>query len=175
MLMLHALFDAVILPTCPGTVDVARKLLCPGEKQAVRNKSSLSKLNREILLSLHANSFIDMMDDRSRHSRFTVGAFLHNMTDIQSVYCEIWCQNCFVTAKCHFDSYFIIYFTLLQSPTLSRQSIMGTSSTSSFGKLLWSTTQWERWAQTLFFCYCLNPNQRWLPIYWGESGSAWGN
>lgn len=56
------------------------------------------------------------MDDRLRHSRLTVGVFLHNMTDILAVYCEIWCQNCFVTAKCHFDSYFIIYFFLPAEP-----------------------------------------------------------
>ncbi len=51
-----------------------------------------------------------MMDDRLRHSGLTVCAFLHNMTDILAVYCEIWCQNCFVSAKRHFDSYFIYSF-----------------------------------------------------------------
>uniref|UniRef100_A0A671UMP4 Semaphorin 6A n=1 Tax=Sparus aurata TaxID=8175 RepID=A0A671UMP4_SPAAU len=36
--------------------------------------------------------------------------FLHNVTDIPAVYCEIRCQNCFVTGrKCHFNSYFILF------------------------------------------------------------------
>lgn len=49
-----------------------------------------------------------MMDDRLRLSRLTVGAFLHNMTVTQAVYCEIWCQNCFVTAKRHFAHIFLL-------------------------------------------------------------------
>lgn len=51
-----------------------------------------------------------MMDDRLRHSRLTVGAFLHNMTASLAVYCEIWCQNCFVLGKHLFDLYFIYSF-----------------------------------------------------------------
>lgn len=34
------------------------------------------------------------------------------MTDIVAIYCEIWCQNCLVTAKRHFDSFFDSYLIL---------------------------------------------------------------
>lgn len=64
--MLYALFDAVILPTCPARNDVARKLFRLGEKQAQV---------RPVKTQLRAPSFLasklraDMMDDLKARSR----------------------------------------------------------------------------------------------------------
>lgn len=45
-------------------VDVGRDYSAPR-----RNKSSLSELNGDMLISLYANCFTDMMDGRTKHSR----------------------------------------------------------------------------------------------------------
>lgn len=107
-------------------VYVAGELYCPEEKQ-------VQLVSSDMLISLYANWFPAIMDDRCRHSRFIVVAFLYKLTDIPAVYYETWFQE-----GVTFSSF------LLQSLTLSRPSITETSSTSFFGKLLWSTTPWER-------------------------------
>lgn len=100
--------------------NLCRQSWCRQEIALPRGETSTSPACQNSIerfpLSLHANYFADMMDDRLRHSRPTVGAFLHNMTDIRAVYCEIWCQNCFINAKRHFESYFIIFFPPLAEP-----------------------------------------------------------
>lgn len=107
-------------------VYVAGELCCPEEKQ-------VQLVSWDMLISLYVNGFPAIMDDRCRHSRFILVAFPYNLTDIPTVYYETWFQD-----GVPFSSF------LLQSPTLSRPSITETSSTSFFGKLLWSTTPWER-------------------------------
>lgn len=74
----------VFLSTCSGRVDVARKLLCPREKQA---QVQLVKAPIETSSSPCIQiSFTDTMDDRWRHSRLAVRALsLHNMADFSTV------------------------------------------------------------------------------------------
>lgn len=49
----------------------------------------MSKLNSEIHLFSHVNYFAYIMDGLML-TRLAVGVFLHNLTDIQAVCCEIY-------------------------------------------------------------------------------------
>ena len=134
------------------------------------HKSSLSKLNREIPLPLHAKCSADMMDDISRHSRLTVAAFLHNMTDIVAVYCEIRCQNSFVLTKSHFDSCFIIFSSSCRALLYPGSRLRGLHLLLLSGNCN-GVQHHGKGKQVPLFCYCLNSNQRWHPIY-QENGEA---
>lgn len=133
----HALLDAGLF--CRSALAVIVQLL-----EWSKHKSSRSNLNKDNCLFSDANCCAEIKDYRLMLAGLSVGDFLHIMTEIGPVYCEIWCQNCFVRTKYHFDSNVRFFFAFLQSRTLCRLSIMETSSISSFGKLPWSTTQWER-------------------------------
>lgn len=114
------------------------------QPQGEANTSPACQNSIEILLYLHANCLADMMDDVLRHSRLTVSAFLHNTADI--VECLLWnvVSKLFRQDKAPILFHILFHFVHPQSHTLFRRSIMATSSTSSSGKLPWSTTQWER-------------------------------
>lgn len=69
-----------------GRVYVAGELYCPKEKQ-------VQLVSSDMLISLYANWFPAIMDDRCRNLRFIVVAFLHNSTDIPAVCYETRFQH----------------------------------------------------------------------------------
>lgn len=93
--------------------------------------------------------------------------FLHNMTDIPAVYCEIWCQNCFVTVKNVTLSHilFDFFFSSRRALLCPGSRLRGLHLLLLSGNCYGVQHNGKGKQRALFFCYCLNRNQRWLPIY----------
>jgi len=165
MLMQHALLDADSF--ChPAPAEIALPWSETSKSLVCQNSLKM------FVFFSHANCFADVVDDRLGLSDLTVCAYLHIMTDILSVYCEIQCQNLFCHSKTslrltqtHFyiifpsEPYFVqavdygdfIYFFFRE--IAMEYNTMGKVSTSPNLPLLFEVT-----------FYLL-----------GESGSAWGS
>lgn len=108
MLMPHALFDAVHFASLPRWSWCSQEIAVPRGETSTSPSCQIS-IERSSSPCMQIVSLIWWMIDRGTQGSQSV-LFLHNVTDIPAVYCEIRCQNCFVTGrKCHFNSYFILF------------------------------------------------------------------
>lgn len=144
-----------------------------------KHKSSRSNLTKDNCFFSDANCCAEIKDYRLILAGLSVGDFLCIMTEIGPVYCEIRCQNCFVRTKYHFDSNVCFFFCLPAEPYFVQAVNYGDFIYFFFREIAMEYNTMGKVSTVFFFCNCLSPNQRWLPIYWenqevpGEANRIW--